>query len=104
MHADEAQPTRLLLDRFIVDAGRAVPLEAVWAHGSLALGDYRPGRSNLVALVSRAVTDVQRRQLSVVHRALTADVPMAAKLHCSYAVRSARPTPAPPRRSAPSTH
>ncbi|MFF2407155.1 hypothetical protein [Streptomyces sp. NPDC058092] len=38
MHADEAQPTPLLLDRFIVDAGDAVPLEAVWAHGSLAPG------------------------------------------------------------------
>ncbi|MFF8911952.1 nucleotidyltransferase domain-containing protein [Streptomyces sp. NPDC015032] len=93
MNADEAQPTRLLLDRFIADAGRAVPLEAVWAHGSLALGDYRPGRSDLdlVTLVETPVSDHQKRQLSLVHRALIRDVPMAAKLHCSYVVRSQLP-------------
>ncbi|MCX5343521.1 nucleotidyltransferase domain-containing protein [Streptomyces atratus] len=93
MNADEAQPTRLLLDRFIADAAHAVAPEAVWAHGSLALGDYQPGRSDLdlVALVESPVTETQRRQLIHLHRALITNVPMAAKLHCSYVVRSQLP-------------
>ncbi|GAA5079360.1 putative nucleotidyltransferase [Thermocatellispora tengchongensis] len=36
-----------LLDRFLREAREAVPLTAMWVHGSLALGDYRPGRSDL---------------------------------------------------------
>ena len=47
---------RLLLDRFADDAGGVVPLAALWAHGSLALGDFQPGRSDLdlVALTEAA--------------------------------------------------
>ena len=44
MNASEAQPTRQLLERFTAEVGHVVALEALWAHGSLALGDYRPGR------------------------------------------------------------
>jgi hypothetical protein len=42
-----------LLGRFAADAGDVVPLIALWAHGSLALGDFVPGRSDLdlVALI-----------------------------------------------------
>ncbi|MFG2624610.1 nucleotidyltransferase domain-containing protein [Streptomyces sp. NPDC048473] len=67
----------------------AVPLETVWAHGSLALGDYRPGRSDLdlAALVEAPVTGPQRQQLTLLHRVLMAEVPMASNLHCSCVER-----------------
>lgn len=93
MDADEERPAGPLLDRFVADAGRVVPLEAVWVHGSLALGDYRHGRSDLdlVALVASAVSDSQRRQLGLLHRTLIADVRGASLLHCSYVVRSTLP-------------
>ncbi|MFJ3252377.1 nucleotidyltransferase domain-containing protein [Streptomyces sp. NPDC086771] len=89
MDASEARPTRLL-ERFTAEVGRVVPLEALWAHGSLALGDYRPGRSDLdlVALVGAPVTAPQRQRLEQLHRTLIADVPEAAGLHCSYVVRA----------------
>jgi len=53
---DEA--TGWLLGRF-VDAVRPVlPLVSVWAHGSLAGGDYQPGRSDLdlIAILGRPCT------------------------------------------------
>jgi hypothetical protein len=81
---------RLLLDRFIADASRVVPLEALWAHGSLALGDFQPGRSDLdlVALVAATITGPQRDDLERVHQALISELPLADKLHCSYVPRS----------------
>lgn len=93
MDASEAQSTRHLLERFTADAGRVVPLEALWAHGSLALGDYQPGRSDLdlVALVGAPVTGPQRKQLEELHRTLISQGPEAAGLHCSYVVRSQLP-------------
>ena len=47
-----------LLAQFAADAGRVLPLTALWAHGSLAYGDFVPGRSDLdlVALVGAPVT------------------------------------------------
>ncbi|WP_406252416.1 nucleotidyltransferase domain-containing protein [Streptomyces atratus] len=90
MNASEAQPTRQLLERFTAEVGHVVALEALWAHGSLALGDYRPGRSDLdlVALVGAPVSGPQRQQLEALHRTLISQVPEAAGLHCSYVVRS----------------
>ncbi len=81
---------RSLLDRFIADASRVVPLEALWAHGSLALGDFQPGRSDLdlVALVAATITGPQRDDLKRVHEALISGLPLADKLHCSYVPRS----------------
>ena len=75
-----------LLYRFVTQVARVVPLTAVWAHGSLALGDFRPGRSDfdLVAVVDGQLDAVHHERLLTVHRALAADVPLAAKLHCSY--------------------
>jgi len=63
---------RGLLDRFAVDIGRVVPMVALWAHGSLALGDFQPGRSDLdlVALVGAAITDTQRQELKLAHEEL----------------------------------
>ena len=83
MGAEEVQP---LLDRFVVEAGRAVPLVAVWAHGSLALGDFQPGRSDLdlVAVTREPLNDTHRSGLQRVHEALIADEPLAGGLHCAY--------------------
>jgi hypothetical protein len=81
---------RLLLDRFAADAGGVLPLEALWAHGSLALGDYQPGRSDLdlVALITAAPASGQQEHLRQVHEALHGTVPLADKLHCAYVVRA----------------
>jgi hypothetical protein len=80
---------KLLLDRFADDAGGVVPLAALWAHGSLALGDFQPGRSDLdlVALTEAAPTGAQERELQRVHEALQDEVPLAEKLHCACVAR-----------------
>lgn len=80
---------RPLLERFTADVRRVLPLLSLWAHGSLALGDYQPGRSDLdlVALIEAPVGDASRLALQQVHEALLA-MPLADKLHCSYVVRA----------------
>ena len=85
----EPDETGRLLERFAAEAGEAVPLTALWAHGSLALGDYQPGRSDLdlIALVEAAPTPGQQDDLRRVHQALHDQVPLAEKLHCTYVVR-----------------
>jgi len=85
--AEEARP---LLDRFMADLSDAVPLVALWAHGSLALGDFQPGRSDLdmVALVGTTLNSAQRKHLQRMHEALQAEVSLAEKLHCSYVVQT----------------
>lgn len=87
MCADVVKP---LLDRFMADVGHVVPLVALWAHGSLALGDFQPGRSDLdlIALVSTTISDAQKRELERTHKELVGAVPLADKLHCSYVVRA----------------
>ena len=54
-----------LLGQFAADVGRVLPLAALWAHGSLAYGDFVPGRSDLdlVALIGAQVTSEQRQDL-----------------------------------------
>jgi hypothetical protein len=85
-----ADRVKLLLDRFTADISHVVPLAALWAHGSLALGDFQPGRSDfdLVALVDADITDAQRQQLQATHEALIREAPLGDLLHCSYVVRS----------------
>ncbi|WP_285777299.1 nucleotidyltransferase domain-containing protein [Microtetraspora sp. NBRC 13810] len=75
-----------LVERFVIDIARAVPVIAVWVHGSLATGDFQLGRSDfdLLAVVAGEVDAVRRREIRRVHEALAADFPVAAKLHCSY--------------------
>src|SRR5580692_427123 len=53
---DEA--TGRLLGRFVSAVQPVLPLVSVWAHGSLAGGDYQPGRSDLdlIAIVGRPCT------------------------------------------------
>jgi hypothetical protein len=57
---------------------------AFYAGGSLALGDYRPGRSDLdlAAIVERPLTARQRRLLVRVHERIG-----VAELHCAYVPR-----------------
>lgn len=84
---DEVRP---LLERFAADVGRVLPLVALWAHGSLALGDFRPGVSDLdlIALIAAPVTAAEKSDLQLMHAALAGEEPLADKLHCSYVVES----------------
>ena len=77
-----------LTDRFISAIAPVLPLIAVWAHGSLAGGDYRPGRSDLdlIAVLSRPSTAAEERALGEVHQSLGRSVELASRLHCSYCV------------------
>ncbi|WP_350277046.1 hypothetical protein [Kribbella sp. HUAS MG21] len=81
---DEA--VQSLLGGFVTSVRSVAAVEAVWLHGSLALGDYQLGRSDLdvIAVVSSpapaAVADV--------HRELISKDPLADKLHCSYMLTS----------------
>jgi hypothetical protein len=65
---------------------QAVPVVAVWAHGSLAMGDFQPGRSDLdlIAVVEGPLAAEQRDRLARIHRQLVAEETAAAKLQCSY--------------------
>ena len=85
-----ADTVRPLLERFTGDAGRVLPLVALWAHGSLALGDFQPGRSDLdlIALIRAAPTAAQRGELQRMHEALPSQEPLAEKLHCSYVIET----------------
>lgn len=73
-----------LLDGFLASLPRVVPLRAVWVHGSLALGDFQVGRSDLdlVAVLDGPIVDAEA--LQALHRSLEASHPLAAGLHCSY--------------------
>jgi predicted nucleotidyltransferase len=78
--------TEHVLKRFVSEIQAAVPVVAVWAHGSLAMGDFQPGRSDLdlIAVVEAAVDDAQKEQLAQIHQRLVDEEPAAAELHCSY--------------------
>ncbi|WP_406480714.1 nucleotidyltransferase [Streptomyces platensis] len=82
-----ADETADLLDRFLAGLRRRIPrLRALWAHGSLAGGDYQQGRSDLdlIAIADRPCTPDEERQLGALHATLDRTDPLAAKLHCSY--------------------
>lgn len=83
MHA----ATERLLEVFLEGVEPAVPLVALWAHGSLATGDYQPGRSDLdlVAVLDTTPTMDHWRRIKAVHRRLR--LPLAERLHCSYMAR-----------------
>ncbi|WP_043625111.1 nucleotidyltransferase domain-containing protein [Nonomuraea candida] len=83
MHA----ATERLLDHFLEGVEPAVPLVALWAHGSLAAGDYQPERSDLdlIAVLDSAPTMEHWRRIKAVHRRLR--LPLAERLHCSYLAR-----------------
>jgi hypothetical protein len=76
--------TDVLLDRFVTALDPLAPL-AVWAHGSLAGGDYREGRSDLdlIAVLDGPLTPRTVWRLARLHARLRAE-PLAARLHCTY--------------------
>ncbi|WP_128437109.1 nucleotidyltransferase domain-containing protein [Streptomyces cyaneus] len=77
-------PTDALLDRFLTELEPLAPL-AVWAHGSLAGGDYQEGRSDLdlIAVLDGPLTPRTVWRLAKLHARLRAE-PLAALLHCTY--------------------
>ncbi|WP_427894577.1 nucleotidyltransferase domain-containing protein [Kribbella sp. GL6] len=77
---DEAvQP---LLDGFVTSVREVADVKAVWLHGSLALGDYQLGRSDLDVIV--VVSEPPPDSVAEMHRELMRSDPLATKLHCSY--------------------
>ncbi|MFI2762521.1 nucleotidyltransferase [Streptomyces echinatus] len=76
--------TASLLDEFM-DALLPLRPRAVWAHGSLAGGDYQEGRSDLdlIAVLPGPLSLGTVRRLARSHRRLRG-APLAAHLHCSY--------------------
>ncbi|MER7840398.1 nucleotidyltransferase domain-containing protein [Streptomyces sp. NPDC096040] len=76
--------TETLLTSFCHELTPLDPV-AVWAHGSLAGGDYQEGRSDLdlVAVLPGPVTPAVVWRIAVAHARLRA-VPLAAGLHCTY--------------------
>ncbi|GAA2015498.1 nucleotidyltransferase domain-containing protein [Catenulispora yoronensis] len=80
-----------VLTRFVSELQLEVPTVAVWAHGSLALGDFQPGRSDLdlIAVVEHPLDSEHRDRLADLHQRLVDTEPAAAELHCSYMARTA---------------
>jgi len=75
-----------LLAEFAARLPAVAPVRALWAHGSLAHGDYRHGRSDLdlVAVLPAAPDERLRDRLAALHRELIEREPEAERLHCSY--------------------
>ncbi|MBR7839604.1 nucleotidyltransferase domain-containing protein [Actinospica durhamensis] len=75
-----------VIARFAAEATDLLRPRAIWAHGSLALGDFQPGRSDLdlVAVLAEPLTIQQASSLIALHERLLRDEPAAAKLHCTY--------------------
>ncbi|RKE22591.1 nucleotidyltransferase domain-containing protein [Streptomyces sp. TLI_171] len=85
-----------LLAEFTARLHAATPVVALWAHGSLAHGDYRHGRSDLdlIAVLPAGPDARLRAELTDLHQGLTSERPDAAGLHCSYLSRDAVADPA----------
>lgn len=77
-------PTDALLDRFLDGLAPLAPA-AVWAHGSLAGGDYVEGRSDLdlIAVLDRPIGTRTVWRIALLHARLRAE-PLADRLHCTY--------------------
>ncbi|MFE4723440.1 nucleotidyltransferase domain-containing protein, partial [Streptomyces sp. NPDC056728] len=76
-----------LLARFLTGLREALPAPfSLWAHGSLAGGDYQEGRSDLdlVAVVPHRLKPDEETRLTTLHEGIDAELPLAAHLHCSY--------------------
>jgi hypothetical protein len=73
-----------LLDGFVTSVVDLLPVQAVWLHGSLALGDYQPGRSDLDLIVVLRGPIIDPEPVRSMHRSLERAHPLADKLHCSY--------------------
>ena len=77
--------TQAVLERFRSEVGRVAPVVALWAHGSLAAGDYQAGRSDMdLVAVTDGDGDPPRSALRDLHRQLARELPLARHLHCAY--------------------
>ncbi|MEV7017716.1 nucleotidyltransferase domain-containing protein [Streptomyces sp. NPDC093991] len=78
------QQTDALLDRFLAGLAPLSPV-AVWAHGSLAAGDYLEGRSDLdlIAVLPPPIGPRTVWRIAVLHARLRGE-PLADGLHCTY--------------------
>jgi hypothetical protein len=76
--------TDALLDRFLGEL-RALSPVAVWAHGSLAGGDYQEGRSDLdmIAVLAGPIGPATAWKVAKAHARLRTH-PLAPQLHCTY--------------------
>ncbi|WP_336112214.1 nucleotidyltransferase domain-containing protein [Streptomyces sp. PTD9-10] len=76
--------TETLLARFLRELTSLSPV-AVWAHGSLAAGDYQEGRSDLdlIAVLPHSVAPRAVWRVAVVHARMRSH-PLAARMHCTY--------------------
>lgn len=85
-----ADQTSMLLDHFAAEVRQVAPIVALWAHGSLALGDFQPQRSDLdlIALMPAEVDAVQRAGLRDLHRRLAKASDLGSRLHCTYVDRA----------------
>ncbi|GAA2727388.1 nucleotidyltransferase [Streptomyces nogalater] len=85
--------TASLLDGFL-DALLPLRPRAVWAHGSLAGGDYQEGRSDLdlIAVLPGPLGPRHVWRVATLHAGLHRR-PLAAKLHCSYLTPAALDDP-----------
>ncbi|MFJ5921797.1 nucleotidyltransferase domain-containing protein [Kitasatospora sp. NPDC092948] len=85
-----------LLTEFADRLHAVAPVVALWVHGSLALGDYRHGRSDLdlIAVLPTAPGSRLRIELSILHQELIAERSAAEKLHCTYLPQDALADPA----------
>lgn len=77
-------PTDALLDRFLTGLAPLTPV-AVGAHGSLAAGDYREGRSDpdVVTVLDHPRTARTLWRVALLHARLRAE-PLADRLHCTH--------------------
>ncbi|WP_316777474.1 nucleotidyltransferase domain-containing protein [Streptomyces sasae] len=85
--------TETLLTRFRHELTALDPV-AVWAHGSLAAGDYQEGRSDLdlIVVLPGRITPAVVWKVATVHARLRA-LPLAAGLHCTYLTPSTAADP-----------
>ena len=75
-----------VLDRFVGEVSALLKPVSLWAHGSLAMGDFQPGRSDLdlIAVIEQPLSAEQTARLTEFHERLHREEPAAEKLHCSY--------------------
>jgi hypothetical protein len=75
-----------VLDRFVDEVSTLLRPVSLWAHGSLAMGDFQPGRSDLdlIAVIEQPLSPEQTARLTEFHERLHRAEPAAEKLHCSY--------------------
>ncbi|WP_405766682.1 nucleotidyltransferase [Streptomyces sp. NBC_01538] len=86
--------TDALLDRFLGELRALAPV-AVWAHGSLAGGDYQQGRSDLdmIAVLKGPIGPGTAWKVASLHARLRTD-PLAPLLHGSYLSETTTDDPA----------